>query len=116
VTVAAASGGSLCAAIAGASLYADDGKWTYLGRLTNQFDSQSIYNQFGTYGSQFSSLSVYNEFGQYGSPYGQYSAFNPYANHPPILVKNDVALAYFTVNTFKTPYVHPQFAQTCGFQ
>ncbi|MGE0553589.1 MAG: Ig domain-containing protein [Gemmatimonadales bacterium] len=102
-----------CSAIAGASVVAQDG--TYLGRLTNKFDSQSIYNPFGTYGSQYSSLSVNNPYGKYGSPYSSYSAFNPYATQPPILVKNSVAIAYFTVNVYKTPYVHPAFAATCNF-
>lgn len=113
VTVVAPVGGSLCSQIAGASLYAYDG--TYLGRLTNQFDPQSIYNQFGTYGSQFSSVSVNNRYGQYGSPYTSMSAYNPYASNPPVLFKNGNAIAYFTVNTYKTPYVHPNFAATCNF-
>ncbi len=107
------SGGSLCTQIAGASVIGDDG--VYLGRLTNRFDSQSIYNEYGTYGSRYGSLSVYNEYGKYGSRYSSFSAFNPYASTPPILVKNGTAIAYFTVNTTKTPYINPNFAETCSF-
>jgi len=113
INVVAATGGNLCSLIAGASVYGDDG--VFLGKLTNRFDSQSIYNEFGTYGSEFSSLSIYNRFGKYGSPYSALSAFNSLASRPPVLVKNGSALAYFTVNTLKTPYVHPGFAETCNF-
>jgi len=117
IEVVAAGGGggaTLCSQIAGAAVVSSDGK--FLGTLTSQFDSKSIYNEYGTYGSPYGSLSVNNEYGTYGSPYSSKSAFNPYASEPPVLVKNDVILAYFTVNTFKTPYVTPQLAASCGFQ
>lgn len=57
-------------------IYVPDG--TYLGNLNqNQFDPNSISNEFGRYGSKFSPDSVNNEFGKYGNPYSpQYS--NPY--------------------------------------
>ena len=57
-------------------IYAPDG--TYLGNLNqNQFDPNSISNEFGRYGSKFSPDSVNNQFGKYGNPYSpQYS--NPY--------------------------------------
>ena len=104
---------NICTLIAGASVVANDG--TYLGRLTNRFDSQSIYNEFGTYGSQYSSLSIYNPYGTYGSKYSSKSPWNPYTSTPPVLVKNGSAIAYFTVNTFKTPRVSPSYAETCSF-
>jgi hypothetical protein len=60
-------------------LYSADGH--YLGNVnTNQFDPNSINNQFGRYGSQFSPDSVNNQFGKYGSPYSPYSVRNPYAH------------------------------------
>lgn len=57
-------------------IYAPDG--TYLGNLNqNQFDPNSISNEFGRYGSKFSPDSVNNKFGRYGNPFSpQYS--NPY--------------------------------------
>jgi hypothetical protein len=70
----------------------------FRGKLTNRFDSQSIYNTFGTYGSRYSDR----------------SAFNPFASHPPVLVKGATVLAYVTVNRFKTPHVTPQGAETGG--
>ena len=113
VNVIAPQGANLCSQIAGASIFASDGQ--YLGRLTNRFDPQSAFNEFGLYGSKYQANSTNNRYGQYGSPYGSKSAWNPYASSPPILYKNNVALAYYTVNTFKTPYVSPAYAAQCNF-
>ena len=45
-------------------LVSPDGK--YLGNLnSNQFDPNSVSNQFGRYGSQFSPDSINNQFGTY---------------------------------------------------
>jgi hypothetical protein len=58
-------------------LYAPDG--TYLGNLnTNQFDPNSVSNQYGQYGSRYSPNSINNPFGQYGSPYSPNGVRNPY--------------------------------------
>jgi uncharacterized protein YjdB len=111
--VATAQTSNLCDQIAGAAVVANDGK--YLGRLTNKFDSESIYNKFGTYGSQFSPLSINNEFGTYGSKFAPLSPFNAFTSTPPRLFRNGTALAYLTVNTLLTPYVAPAFAETCNF-
>jgi hypothetical protein len=114
--VVVSSGGpppGLCSQIAGALVIANDGQ--YLGRLTNRFDTESIYNEFGQYGSEFSALSIYNQFGQYGSEFSQLSPFNPFTSTPPRLIKNGTALAYFTVNTVLTPRVAPAEAETCNF-
>jgi hypothetical protein len=104
---------TLCQQIAGASLFANDGQ--YLGQLANEFNSESIYNEFGTYGSEFSATSIYNEFGQYGGEFASLSPFNEFTSTPPRLIKDDAFLAYFTVNEFKTPAVNPHFAETCQF-
>lgn len=57
-------------------LIADDGKATYLGKLTtNRFDLDSVFNEYGIYGSEFSINSIWNKFGTYGSEYSIYSVF-----------------------------------------
>jgi len=99
--------------ISGAAIVAHDG--VYLGRLTNRYDEQSIYNPYGTYGSRYQSNSVNNPYGTYGSEYSALSPNNRYSSNPPVLVRNGVPLAYFTINTFKTPYVIPAYAATCNF-
>lgn len=82
------------------SLYSNDGK-TYLGKLTaNEFDSDSIYNEFGTYGSKFSTNSIWNEFGTYGSKFSTYSAMNDLATKPPLILDgNGDVVGYLTTNT-----------------
>ena len=63
-------------------LYAPDG--TYLGHLkTNQFDPNSVSNQFGRYGNQFSPDSINNQFGKYGNPYSPNSVRALSADRPP---------------------------------
>ena len=83
-------------------LYSNDGK-TYLGKLTtNKYDSESIFNEYGTYGSKYSTKSIFNEYGTYGSKYNTQSAFNPYATTPPIIVDSNFnKVGYLTANTYK---------------
>jgi len=113
VVVAPAGPVSVCTLIAGALLFGDDGQ--YLGRFTNRFDSQSVLNEFGTYGSRFSSTSTNNEFGTYGSNFSSLSAWNPFASRPPLIVRNGQFVAYYTVNTARTPRVSPAVALSCNF-
>ena len=83
-------------------LYSNDGK-VYLGKLTtNKYDSDSIWNTYGTYGSKYSSKSIWNEYGTYGSKYNSESAFNPYTSTPPIIVTNSgKEIGYLTANEYK---------------
>jgi hypothetical protein len=116
VTVAAGGGGGIsltCAGVAGGQVYAADGQ--YLGRLTNQFDSQSILNTFGLYGSQFSSTSMYNPFSSYGSQFGSHSAYNAFSSTPPQLYVSGQFAAYITKNTAKAPRVDPDALRACPF-
>ena len=87
----------------------------YLGRLTNQFDSQSILNTFGQYGSQFSSTSMYNTFSSYGSAFSSLSAYNTLASSPPLLFVGSQFAAYVSKNTIKTPRVDPDALHACAF-
>jgi hypothetical protein len=57
---------------------------TFLGTLNeNRYDTNSIYNEYGTYGSPYSIQSIFNQYGSYGSDYSNLSPFNNYANNPP---------------------------------
>lgn len=87
-------------------LYSSDG--TYLGELsTNRFASDSIYNEFGTYGSEYSSKSIWNEYGTYGSPYSNKSAFNSYAYDPPMIYSGSAYMGRLTINSFLTDAISP---------
>jgi hypothetical protein len=75
----------------------------YLGCLNcDQFDKNSIWNEFGTYGNSFSTTSIWNEFGVYGNEYGQYCPWNEFSTNPPVIVDKDGNFyGYLTVNEFK---------------
>jgi hypothetical protein len=82
-----------------ATLLASDG--TYLGKVSsNQFESESICNEFGTYGSEFASKSVRNEFGTYGSPFASQSAYNEFTSTPPRIIYQGGVVGYLTKNEF----------------
>lgn len=71
-------------------LIADDSKHTYLGMLTtNKFDTESVFNEFGTYGNKFNLKSIYNEFGTFGGEFSLYSPFNESTLSPPLIVDAD---------------------------
>ena len=75
----------------------------YLGKINaSRYDSESIWNPYGTYGSKYNSKSIWNEYGRYGGKYSAYSPFNPYASHPPVLVDSRGNFyGYFTANKYK---------------
>ena len=87
----------------GAEIYGQDGQ--YLGDITGQYNTNSIFNSYGTYGSNYSSKSIWNTYVNYGSSYGSNSAFNSYTTTPPIIYKNSVAVGYLTTNSYKTPRI-----------
>lgn len=89
------------------SVYSNDLK-TYLGTLsTNTYDSESIFNQYGTYGSKYSTLSIWSTYGTYGSSYSLESAFNEYTLTPPVLVYKGQAFGYLTSNKNLTNGISP---------
>jgi hypothetical protein len=79
----------------------------YIGDLnTNQFDTNSVNNQFGIYGSPYGPLSINNKFGRYGNQYSNYSATNPYAMFPPLLYdSNGTYMGKLSANTFDSESV-----------
>ena len=83
-------------------LYADDGTGTFLGEISsNKYDTDSIANEYGSYGNKYQTKSIFNQYGNYGSKYSQYSVFNEYATHPPkILDKNGKVVGYLTANKY----------------
>lgn len=78
-------------------LIAQDGQ--FLGKITNNnYDTDSILNEYGPYGSAYSTTSIFNEYSDYGSRYGQYSINNPYCSQPPKLIINGSLLGLITSN------------------
>jgi hypothetical protein len=75
----------------------------YLGCLNcNSYNSNSIWNNYGTYGSKYNDKSIWNSYGTYGGSYGDFSPFNTYANYPPVVVdKQGNFYGYLTINSYK---------------
>lgn len=90
-------------------LYSDETKRVFLGDLTsNKYDSDGVFNQYGSYGSKYSSTSIWNEYGKYGSAYSTYSAFNEYAMNPPLIVDgNGYVVGRLTINKYTAGGVSP---------
>ena len=74
----------------GAKIYGHYGQ--YLGDITGLYNTNSIFNSYGTYGSIYGSTSIWNKYGNYGGSYGLYSPFNSYTTTPPKIYKNYLKL------------------------
>lgn len=72
----------------------------FLGCLNcGRYDSNSIWNAYGTYGSAYSAESIWNPYGTLGSPYSAESPWNKYASDAPVIVDKDGAFyGYFSAN------------------
>ncbi|NTV46573.1 MAG: hypothetical protein HGB11_08675 [Chlorobiales bacterium] len=88
----------MCDVVKGAVLIAQDDQNTFLGKITNSYDSESIFNEYGTYGSEYNSASIWNEYATFGSEYSSYSPHNSYASTPPMIIKNRKILGYLSAN------------------
>ena len=71
---------------------------TFLGKICNPYDIDSIFNEEGDYGSSASFLSIWNELGYFGNKYGIYSPFNSLTSTPPMIIKDGSIIGYLTVN------------------
>lgn len=103
----------VCSLVVGATVVGHDGQ--YLGVVSNRYDSDSIFNEYGTYGSPYSVTSIWNEYGTYGGQYSLMSPFNPYTSTPPVLVIRGNAIAHLTVNRSIQSAVNPYFLKSCPF-
>jgi hypothetical protein len=94
-----------CLALDGATIVTEEGK--YLGRVANKYNSDSIFNRYGTYGSRYSSESVWNDYGSFGSKYSNTSARSQYASSPPLLIKDRQIIGRLTTNQYLSGAINP---------
>ena len=104
-TPPASAQANFCAQVEGAVIVSEDGD--YLGKITNKYSSDSIFNEYGTYGSKYAIKSIWNEYGNYGSEYSGNSWRNKYSTTPPKLIKNGQVIAVLTLNKNVTGAVNP---------
>jgi hypothetical protein len=88
----------VCNSLDGASIIAQDSDNTFLGKITNSFDSDSIFNEFGTYGNEFSSDSIWNEYSEFGNEFNGESPFNEFSSDPPMIIKDGQVIGYLSTN------------------
>ena len=79
-------------------LEADDG--TFLGKFSNKYDSESIFNKYGNYGSKYSNTSIFNKYGNYGSKYSAQSPVNPYTATSPKVYWSGQYVGRLTTNRY----------------
>ena len=77
----------------------------FLGCLTcSEYNSDSICNNYGTYGNKYSDKGMFNEFAVFGNEYSSMSPWNRYSvsDEVPVLVDRDGDFyGYFTINEYK---------------
>jgi hypothetical protein len=88
----------VCDIVNGSVLIAQDDENTFLGKITNAFDSNSIFNEFSTYGNPFSSKSIWNEFSTFGNKFNSDSPFNAFSSSPPMIIKDKKVIGYLSAN------------------
>ena len=97
----------ICTVLKDATVLAQDDENTNLGKIASPYDSNSIFNEYGTFGSQYSTTSIWNSYGTFGSEYSTHSATNKYTSTPPMIVKGGKVLGYLTVNKSVQPSISP---------
>lgn len=102
----------ICDIVKGAALIAQDDKNTFLGKITSSFDSESIFNEYGTYGSEYSSGSIWNQYATFGSEYSSYSPHNNYTSTPPMIIKSRKILGYLSSNKNIKSSISPNLLKT----
>ena len=88
----------VCEVVRDAKIVAQDSNNTYLGKISNKMQSESIFNDFGKYGNEFSSESIWNEFSTFGNEFNAESPFNQFSFTPPMIIKNGKVIGYLSAN------------------
>ena len=88
----------VCDVVNGSIIIAQDSQNTFLGNITNSYDSKSIFNEFGTYGNPFSSSSIWNQFSTFGNQFNPQSPFNQFSLSPPMIIKDKKIIGYLSAN------------------
>jgi hypothetical protein len=103
--------GDLCAALNGAKIIAQDSENTYLGKIASKYDSDSIFNEYGSHGSKYNSKCIWNEYSTFGGQYSSYSPFNAYSSTPPMLIKNGKVIGYLSTNKYLQYTISPNIVK-----
>lgn len=95
---AEANTSEICETVKGASLIAQNNESTFLGKILNSYNSESIFNEYGEYGSEYSSKSIWNKYSTFGSEFSTDSPHNKHSSSPPMLIKRGKVIGYLSSN------------------
>lgn len=80
----------------------------YLGRITDRYHPESIFNEFGRHGSKYGTASIWNEYGRFGTRDSR-GALNEYATNPPYIFKDSRPIGRLTINQYIPGSVSPYY-------
>jgi len=95
-----------CYELEGSKIIAQDG--TFLGTLDDNYETESIYNEYSEHGSSYDSDSIWNDYSDYGGDYSNQSPFNEYSSNPPILLKDGEIVGKLTTDPYEYDGVDPR--------
>lgn len=95
----------VCESVKDTKLIAQDDKNTFLGKIANRYDTDSIFNEYRTDGGPYSTDSIWNKYGRFGSEYSSYAPQNKYTSTPPLIVKGGKVIGYLTANKSTKPSI-----------
>ncbi|MEJ8804395.1 hypothetical protein [Pontibacter sp. H249] len=92
-------------------LFGGDNHKEYLGCLNcSEYSSESVWNEYSSYGNEYNSKSIWNDYGTYGNEYSKYCPWNEYASAPPVIVDEDGNFyGYFTLNRSQSKRTQNEF-------
>lgn len=95
-------------------IYGGQNQDVCLGYLNcSNYNQNSIWNEYGTYGSSYNSNSILNSYGTYGSAYNSNSPWNSSGTNPPVMVdKSGNFYGYISVNETKSKRLQSDLALT----
>jgi hypothetical protein len=104
-----------CSEVEGAKIIAENG--TYLGTLDDNYQTDSIFNDFSDHGSSYGQESIWNEYSEHGDSYSSGSPFNEYAADAPVLLKDGEVVGRLTTSQHDSTGVNPNsVGKECGWQ
>lgn len=77
---------------------------TFLGTISDKYNIDSVFNEYGDYGSQYSATSIWNKYSDYGGKLGTYSPFNQFNTTPSEIYIGTTFYGYLSVSKY-TGYV-----------
>ncbi|MEA9979450.1 MULTISPECIES: hypothetical protein [unclassified Pseudomonas] len=103
----------VCQIVKNATIVSQDSANTFLGKISSSYDTNSVFNEYGTYGNQYSGVSMWNNYSKFGNSFDPFSAFNTSSGRPPMIIRDGQVLGYLTLNTVIGNSLSPNALRGC---